>query len=83
VKVSTLVEELMVQPVAPADCTAYVIAPSPEDDAANGVFGDCAVVSAVVGDHDTVWVGKVGVAATDAAELLPVPTMFVAATLKK
>jgi hypothetical protein len=25
------------------------------------VFGDCAVVSAVVGDHVTVWVGNVGV----------------------
>ena len=32
------------------------MAPSPEDDAANGVVGDCAVVSAVVGDHVTVWV---------------------------
>jgi hypothetical protein len=37
------------------------MAPSPEDDAANGVFGDCAVVSAVVGDHVTVWVDNVGV----------------------
>lgn len=59
-----------------------MIAPSPEDDAANGVFGDWAVVSAVVGDHVTVWVGNVGVATADAAELLPVPTLFIAATLK-
>ena len=58
------------------------MAPSPEDDAANGVFGDCAVVSAVVGDHVTVWVGNVGVAEAEAVELLPVPTLLVAATLK-
>jgi hypothetical protein len=34
------------------------MAPLPEDDAANGVVGDCMVVSAVVGDHVTVWVAN-------------------------
>jgi len=35
---------------------AYVIAPSPLVVAAAGVTGDCTVVSAAVGDHDTVCV---------------------------
>jgi hypothetical protein len=56
--------------------------PLPDDDAANGVFGDCVVVSAVVGAHVTVWVGNVGVLAAEATEKLPVPTLFIAAVLK-
>jgi hypothetical protein len=32
------------------------MAPLPEVDAADRVVGDCVVVSAVVGDHVTVWV---------------------------
>ena len=55
-----------------------MIAPSPEVDAASGVFGDCVVVSAVVGDHVTVWVGNVGVVVV---VVLLLPELLLGATV--
>jgi hypothetical protein len=71
VNVKTAVDESTVQPVEPALVTEYVIAPSPVAVAKLDVFGDCVIVMAVVGAHDTLCedFDNVKLTAADVAEL--------------